>query len=424
MNDKQITLFRRFVVMQQNHWALYTILYLMMIFSAIKEQAEAPRIIMWLIIGFIPFLLCLVRNYLNKFPIFWGTHILMIVAVLLLPEPNWLYKLIFSGMGIFYCVNSILKRDKKDDMEHMVPIAVPVAVIFIAMISFEFLKNYDYQRNYIYLFILNLVLFFIAKFVDRFWEYLRVNRHSVGYMPVKSIFLEDVKAIVFFLVVMSIFFLLILHFEDMNRLMKYVTHYLGIAATAIVKFLLDMFKRNRMEESVTDEDESSTSVVENIVQQTQDNPIANIILFILVILAVAYVLFKIISILPMLLKLFRLPKESEEEQEETEDVLEISENIRSNRKKSFRLFQTLSPEERIRRRFKKKIQTSQEFISSEGRRTEMELYTARECSDILEVDEIGDIYEKARYSPYECTAEDVKNMKNACTLVRKGVGKN
>ena len=44
----------------------------------------------------------------------------------------------------------------------------------------------------------------------------------------------------------------------------------------------------------------------------------------------------------------------------------------------------------------------------------MELYTARECADIMETTEAAGIYEKARYSPFECTAEDVKKMKNAC----------
>lgn len=57
---------------------------------------------------------------------------------------------------------------------------------------------------------------------------------------------------------------------------------------------------------------------------------------------------------------------------------------------------------------------SQDRIASEGKRSDMELYTARECSEILKVPQMGDLYEKARYSPYECTVEDVKNMKNVC----------
>lgn len=424
MNDQKITLFRKFLVIQQNHWALYTMLYLLMVLLAIKDHAEAPRTGIWLIIGCIPFMLYLVRKYLNKFWLFWGTHILTIAAVLVLPESNGLYKLIFSGMGVLYCVNSVLKRNKDDETEHIVPIVIPISMIFIAMICFEVTKNFDYQRNFIYLLITNLALFFITGFVDRFWEFLRVNKHSVGYMPVKSIFAENVKAILFFLGVMSVLFLLIFHFEEMNQLMKQVNHAVGIVASVVLKFILNLFEKKEDREGIMEGDADTISAIEKVVQQPQSNPIWNMIFFILIILAVAYVLFKIISILPMLLKLFRLPKEAVEEQEETEDVLEISEDIRSNRKRGFRLFQNLSPEERIRKRFKKKIQTSQEFISSEGRRTEMELYTARECSDILEVNEIGDIYEKARYSPYECTVEDVKNMKSACTRARNSTSGN
>ena len=74
----------------------------------------------------------------------------------------------------------------------------------------------------------------------------------------------------------------------------------------------------------------------------------------------------------------------------------------------------MNPALRIRRRFRKKVLSEEKKIAEAGKKDRMELYTARECSGILENTEMGNLYEKARYSPYECTPEDVKRMKNLC----------
>lgn len=78
------------------------------------------------------------------------------------------------------------------------------------------------------------------------------------------------------------------------------------------------------------------------------------------------------------------------------------------------MWEFLTPAQKIRRRYKKKVLDSKEFIVSKGKKDCMEWYTARECGIILDRPGMSELYEKARYSPYECTAEDVKRMKDAC----------
>ncbi len=60
------------------------------------------------------------------------------------------------------------------------------------------------------------------------------------------------------------------------------------------------------------------------------------------------------------------------------------------------------------------VSAEKEFIASKKKKDTLEWYTARECANIRELSVMADLYEKARYSPSECTMEDVKKMKETC----------
>jgi hypothetical protein len=110
-----------------------------------------------------------------------------------------------------------------------------------------------------------------------------------------------------------------------------------------------------------------------------------------------------------------MPAEAEEEELGVEDIHESTVETEKVQRRSIKnMWEFLTPAQKIRRRYKKRVLDSKELIASKGKRDCMEWYTARECGTILERPTMSDIYEKARYSPYECTADDVKNMKNAC----------
>ena len=73
-------------------------------------------------------------------------------------------------------------------------------------------------------------------------------------------------------------------------------------------------------------------------------------------------------------------------------------------------FRQFTPVERIRRMYKKQVLSG----SPEGAKKEkIPFMTARECVEKLSLPDMAGIYEKARYSDSEVTAEDVKKMKSA-----------
>ena len=76
-------------------------------------------------------------------------------------------------------------------------------------------------------------------------------------------------------------------------------------------------------------------------------------------------------------------------------------------------FIATSPKERIRQMYKKRVLASRNAFSVENK-SALNHYTARECGELLEREELALIYEKARYSNEECNGDDIKCMRNAC----------
>ena len=108
-----------------------------------------------------------------------------------------------------------------------------------------------------------------------------------------------------------------------------------------------------------------------------------------------------------------LQKEGSVEEDEAVDLREKCELERSTQRKRQGLFSALSPQERVRKLYKKKLLSSAPGMTEEDR-NRLGIYTAREWGQKLETRRMSDIYEQARYSGREMTGADVKQMKEAC----------
>ena len=98
-----------------------------------------------------------------------------------------------------------------------------------------------------------------------------------------------------------------------------------------------------------------------------------------------------------------------------EDVFDVREKCRIEKKEHngsrAGLFQRFTPVERVRRLYKKRVLSGR--LEKEDR-DKLKYMTARECGDALSLPDMAGLYEQARYSDRETTAEDVKRMKLAC----------
>lgn len=95
---------------------------------------------------------------------------------------------------------------------------------------------------------------------------------------------------------------------------------------------------------------------------------------------------------------------------EAYDFREKCEIVKDKDKKISGLFTALSPRERIRKLYKKKLTAATARMDA-GDKSGLGLYTAREWERKLEVNGMAELYERARYSDQEITGADVKRMK-------------
>ena len=134
---------------------------------------------------------------------------------------------------------------------------------------------------------------------------------------------------------------------------------------------------------------------------------------IVIICAVAVLaLVKLFQLIRQIMNL-RLQKEGGVENAEAVDLREKCELERSSQRKHRSLFSALSPQERIRKLYKKKLLASASGMTEDDR-NRLDIYTAREWGRKLDCRGMSDIYEQARYSRREMTGAEVKRMKEAC----------
>ena len=110
---------------------------------------------------------------------------------------------------------------------------------------------------------------------------------------------------------------------------------------------------------------------------------------------------------------------SKEENEELQTGIDIRETciIEKNKKEAADWFAFLKPREKVRKIYRKQILKHKKDIIGENSPENLEYMTAEECcdkissADKVSIKDLKLIYEKARYSAEEISAEDVKRIK-------------
>lgn len=419
MNDKRTEILRRFVIIQQNHWAIYPIVYFLMVAVSVRDGISTPGYVAWTLLGILSFGLYLIRSLARNQWVALILHLMMAALVIVMHESNSAYKFIFLFTGLFYCFYSYVKKCGRDEAGRVLTVMVPVVISGASLLCTAIMKIDGYTDQMIIILIVNIVLYFLAIFTERFHDYIKLNRHSIGYMPTQSIFGEDMKMLAVFMTGLGLLFVIIVKLKKINVIMDRVVDVMLGGLGIFLQKLLRMFQRDN---TGFNEPDQMGELFGTIAQPDQaTNPFWDLLFNILFYVMLIYIVFKVFKALGSVVGFFMhfpgLGKE--EEQEEEEEVEEVTESIRVSPVRKLQFFQVLSPEKQIRRSFKNRVSASREVISGTEQTGYLDLYTARECAQKLESRSFGDLYEKARYSPYECTGADAKLMKQICQHLKK-----
>lgn len=417
MTIKQVKTIHNYIMIFQNHWCFYIVIYMLLMVAGKNYRVPGVHWLIWLGIVILPYVFSKLKGMKKGKGLRYPIYLLALLAVYMMPVPHITYTIIYLVAVAYYCVITEMYDWTKEDSSEYKPIPIVIIMIMslVVVFIFQYLKLYEYQRNVIYILIWNMILYSVASYVNKYMKFLELNRHSVGYMPIKTVLGSGVISMLGFSSMLSILLIVVANIGQMGDVLQYIRRFLKFLGEKLREFL----KRFRKEPGEGPEmeavDMGGTMEQVSLPSVPENNSVWDTILVILLGIVLLWIAYKVIRmVLEFLNNLFAfsgdgVQMKKEEDIHERSDVVE---KLEVTKKEGF--FTAMNPALRIRRRFRKKVLSEEKRIVEVGKRDRMELYTARECSGIMENTELGNLYEKARYSPYECTAEDVKRMKSLC----------
>lgn len=429
VNIKNLQYITELLTEQMNHWFLFPFVLLASVYSRRPGYFfSGIRIVaMWMICSLLPlafFILRLKIRSLDRFFILQAVAAIIPVGAattVLLPNEDLfrMGQMICIIFAVCYMFHSILLYLKKEEpFTNPMPLSLGVGIAAGCMFFEAMISGIDPRAmmSYrIFPLVIAIGVSFIVIYIQRYIDFLNVNKSSAGYLPATEMFHSGFGLAIGYTIFGIVLITLLASGPWIGQL--------GISlASLFIKFLkwiFSKFKGHSTEDEIPIAEDYGTMPDQLSGFKINDTFWLWTVLeyvFIFAVFAAFLVLFvkgliKLIQYLQRLaLSRISIPDTVDED---AFDIHEKCEMDDKSGKKKQRHFGPLSYSDRIRRLYKRKL------LSSTGQMTPGEskmlgVYTAREWEKKLMTQGMADLYEQARYSGQEMTAENVRHMKDAC----------
>ncbi len=412
MKKEPIVLLREFLVTQMNHWILFFVGATVLGLVNVKE----PVFWKWAVFSAVPLLYFVVRRYTDRFLIFVVSHITVIAACVLLPCDSLTERILYCLLLTGYTVASVYFRiSKADRFDAVLPMAVP---ILLAGACTFLLHHYRRELNWERYFVVPLILFFGCNFLriylEQYLHFLEVNKSSTGHIPMREMFLNGMVQVLLISAGMTGILLLT---SDIG----WVSQIVSVLKKALIIVMRWLFRGSGDEElsdipvSETPEHTQGSGpampVTDNGGASTFWLILEQVFLFAAGLAFVALCIFLLYLLLRHIYRIFC--KRMDREKKENGYSGEIRERCEAEpeKKQKSASFGVLSVRARIRRLYKKEVWDGRWRLKAGSEPEKLKRMTARECAEMLERSALASVYEKARYSDEDCTAEDLRRAK-------------
>ncbi len=416
MNIKRIEYLKEFLTEQMNHWMLFPLALTFMGLDRELTGMHKPDLPFWFFLSVIPLIFFVFRCMFKRFYLFALQHIAVMGIVIFISKPGSMHGIISVSFTFLYALLSLFLLLKKKTV-YCDPIQLPVGVIISAVAMALQWWHYEGQDSwdtyYFMALIASIALFFIIFYLQRYLDFLVVNRSSTGYLPASEMLRSGLGLAVGYTLFGTAILIVSTHFGWFSKIAQYIANVI----LGIFKWIFSGLPKVESEVIPEVTDWYGDVITPELPQNETFwlwNIIGKIVGYIFL-LAIAYVTVKfLIRFLKWLQNFMFYHKPSEDLQEdEVYDEREPCDVEKEFGKKKLSFFTALSPREKIRKLYKKRL-LSAAIVMPERESARLEYETAREWERKLETEGMADIYEQARYSRREVTAADVKKMRYAC----------
>ena len=413
MNIKRIQFVNEFLTEQMNHWLLYPLpLTVMGVTKALLDMGD-PGLGLWALCSLIPLVFFVFRYKVKNLILFLLAHAGVLALVFALSGQSILTRIICTICVAGYLIQSLVLRLKHDSVySEGIPLVAGVVLSAVTALFQYYQGTRGWENYYNWPLIAGIALYFIIYFMDHYLDFLSMNKSSAGFLPAAEMFHSGMGLVLGYTMLGIGVLIFSTQFEWLAGILRPI-------GDMLLRFLRFLFSRSSHSEEVPQ------PVGEELPPAGMGGmelpPAEETFWFwevLEIIMMVAFGIAILVCVGVLLWKLFKLIQkymvfryqESEIQTGEAYDFREKCEIEKNSDKKKRGLFDSLSPRERIRKLYKKKLPAASVRADVQE---DLALHTAREWEQKLALEGMADLYEQARYSNREITGADVKKMKDA-----------
>ncbi len=419
--EKWIELISEFLTQQMNHWMLFCIA--MTVTGALNElyPIRKPDVLMWACCSIIPLLMFFVRWKVSRFIPFTLCNMAIFAITFFIPVTVFSGRIVAVACGVGYIIHTYILRLKANDMysETILPtVGVGISVFGILFLNNVY-EHHGWEAYFVFPLIGCFAAYMLIYYVNHYLSFLRLNENSTGAMPASEIFHTGMGMVVGY----TAFAVMVLLFATNLPWLEAILDFLKKLVIGTIRFIVSLFSGSKgdaapLQQQVQDEKPMQEEIGLWGGESALFWEIMEVVAIIALAVAFVFLLWKLIV---GIIRFFRerfgesfAQKKYVEIDGGYTDIREKCGLAKDDTKKGERsLFGFLSPTQRIRKLYKKKLlDYSVQLVK--GEKEKLALFTARESESLVGSEGMADIYEKVRYSTADITAEDVKRMKEVC----------
>ena len=421
--EKFLEYLKAFLATQLNYIPALCVVFALY-FGILKKD---PTMWKFALLAILPFGFYLIRRFVNNIILFFLLHLLWAAWPILIAT-NLTEKIIFLITAVVYCAVSVYFKMTKHALEDgvlyvaMTALLAIVAYFFSASISGE-----NKAMNIAILAIVYVVYFLIHEYMTGYINYIRNNEVSNQSIPKKHIFKTSISALVGFTTLFIGFSMLVLRANWFSGAIAKIRALIEKFIIWLLSFAPDAMEQAWGGEGTQNVDEVYQTVThlepKNELPPEVNEAVGNIVTVGAYIIAVVVVLTLAYAIFRAIVAAFKVKHEENEEEIVLvkEKITKINKKEREKKAKESHF----SKDKKIRKMYedivwKKNLGPKPDKNEKAIVANRLSHQTPKEqCRYLLSGEAIRRMYEKARYSGQEMTKDDVRAMKEICTLEAK-----
>lgn len=419
MKTKNIEFLHEILTEQMNHWLLFPCALTIWGITERYTAKVGPILLLWVLCGLFPFLFFIIRS---RFDGFFKLILLQLAVaapgtVILFLLDRTILLFIHSACAVGYMVFSLiiyLNDDKPDTIPLHPVVGMLLSAFSILLLRYQNISGWDLY--FVVPLVAALALYALTLYIRQYMEFLAVNSRSAGHLPAAEMFRSGFLLVSGFVLSGAVILLIFANVGNYGPLWTTIKRWLRDSLRSMFSGLPRSDPNDLA--PLTEAEMEPTEIVPQITEISQPALIWQIFEIAAYVVVSCFLAFCLIVFLFRMIQFFRLrftrSVQGRKPEQEFEPDLDVREKCGIERiaAKRRNLSELLSPAQRIRRLYKKRILASAQELA-EGSRQRLRILTPRECGRRLEEEQMAQIYEQVRYSNSEATADTLRQMKNA-----------